>query len=76
MSLPPYNRENEPVTTWLTPDERAKFAALAKAHNVSVAAYLRALVVDALAEENYTLSAFVPPNGRTEYCAHLKVDAR
>lgn len=68
-----YNRRNQPVATWLEPDDRAKLEAIAKAHKVTVAALLRAMVVDALNEDNFVLSAFVPPDGRIQYCAHFKV---
>ena len=68
-----YHSRNDPLTTWLTADERAKFVALAKAHGVTAAAFLRAIAVDAMADEQYVLSAYIPPDGRTEYCAHLKV---
>ena len=68
-----YHSRNDPLMTWVSADERAKFVALAKAHNVTAAAFLRAIVVDALADENYVLSAYIPPDGRVEYCAHLKV---
>lgn len=68
-----YNERNKPLTTWLTADEVARFQALAKAHGVTAAAYLRAVVVDALGDEKYTLSSYTHPDGRTEYCAHLKV---
>ena len=66
-----YN-QRKPLATWLTQDEQAKFYALAKAHGVTAAALLRALVVDAFNDEHYTLSSFVDPSGDIQYCAHLK----
>lgn len=71
-----YNRVNKPVATWLTPDERAKLQALADAHKVTVAALLRAMIIDAFNEDNFVLSAFIPPNGHIEYCAHFKASSK
>lgn len=40
-----------PVCTWLSESDYAQFATLARANGVSVAAYLRSIVVDVLVEE-------------------------
>lgn len=40
-----------PICTWLSAADYAKFAAIAEANDVTVAAYLRGIVVDAIAEE-------------------------
>lgn len=39
-----------PVGTWLTEEDSRKLSAIAKNSRVSVAAYLRAVVVDAIAD--------------------------
>lgn len=46
-----YEDRNRPVATWLTRQELELFRAIAKNNRVSPAAYLRAMIVDVLAEE-------------------------
>lgn len=46
----------KPVCTWLNQNDYLTFAALADRQGVSVAAYLRSIVVDAIAEETTKLS--------------------
>lgn len=43
--------QRRPVATWLAPDQFELLGAIAKSHNVSTAAYLRAVIVDVLTEE-------------------------
>lgn len=40
-----------PLCTWLTAEDYDSFAAIASANGVTMAAYLRSIVVDAIAEE-------------------------
>ncbi len=40
-----------PICTWLSAADYAKFAAVAQANGVTVAAYLRSIVVDVIEEE-------------------------
>lgn len=46
-----YEDRNKPVATWLTKQELELFRAICRANNVTPAAYLRAMIVDVLAEE-------------------------
>lgn len=52
MSRRLYDEENRPLCCWLSQMELAHFRAVAQANNVSAAAYLRAMVIDVLAEES------------------------
>ena len=47
-----YEEENKPLCTWVTESQLAHFQAIAAANNVTPAAYLRAMVVDVIAEES------------------------
>lgn len=40
-----------PIGTWLNSEDYEKFKVLAKAHGVTHAAYLRSIVIDAIADE-------------------------
>jgi hypothetical protein len=51
-----YDDDHVPVATWLTKTELAHFKAVAIANNVTPAAYLRAMIVDVLAEEGARVS--------------------
>lgn len=46
-----YKELRRPVGTWLPVAEHQKLCAIAEAHGVTVATYLKAIVVDVLAEE-------------------------
>lgn len=46
-----YGGRNKPICTWLSKEELELFRAIARSNNVSRAAYLRAMIVDVLAEE-------------------------
>lgn len=46
-----YEDENRPICTWLTQTQLEHFRAIARANNVSPSAYLKAMIVDVLAEE-------------------------
>lgn len=43
--------QRRPVATWLTPDQFELLRIIACSHNVSTAAYLRAVIIDVLTEE-------------------------
>lgn len=47
-----YEEETRPICTWLTRTQLEHFRAVARANNVSPAAYLKAMIVDVLAEES------------------------
>lgn len=46
-----YHKNKRPVTTWLSKEDYSLFCLIAQQHGVTVAVYLRAIVIDALAEE-------------------------
>ena len=51
----------KPVTTWLETLDYEKFSAIAESNGVTVAAYLRAIIVDVIADETARSAALVPP---------------
>ena len=52
MSIKPQSRVlRKPICTWVTAMDYQKFHAIADANGVTVAAYLRSMVVDVLVEE-------------------------
>lgn len=51
MSCERYEDGRKAVAAWLTLPELELFRAIAQANNVSPSAYLRAMIVDVLAEE-------------------------
>lgn len=51
MSRQSYEEENRPLCCWLSHTQLEHFRAVARANNVSPSAYLKAMVVDVLAEE-------------------------
>ena len=46
-----YDNENRPICTWLTQTQYEHFRAIAHANHVTPTAYLKAIIVDVLAEE-------------------------
>lgn len=52
-----FERNNRPLGTWVSGAEYDLFCAIAKANNVSPAAYLRGVVSDVIAEESVKLPA-------------------
>lgn len=71
-----YNLRNKPLTTWLSHSQGERFAAIAKAHGVSIAAFLRSIVVDILDEEAQDFSLYLSPTGEAHYHAHLRLKSR
>lgn len=55
MSKLTYGERHRPIGTWLTKTELEHFKAVARANHVSPAAYLRAMIIDVLAEEGITV---------------------
>jgi hypothetical protein len=53
-----YEELRRPLTTWISVDDYALFRAVALSNKVAPAAYLRAVVMDVLAEER---SKFIGP---------------
>jgi hypothetical protein len=49
---PPESVLKKPCATWLTISDYDKFVALAKKNKVTLAAYLRAIITDTLADES------------------------
>jgi hypothetical protein len=68
-----YKLTNQPLTTWLNGSQAERFRAIAKAHGVSPAMFLRAIVMDALADEVQGFSLYLSPTGEAHYYAHLRV---
>lgn len=68
-----YKLTNMPLTTWLPANQVERFRAIAKAHGVSPATFLRAIVADALADEAQGFSLYLSPTGEAHYYAHLRV---
>lgn len=68
-----YKLINQPLTTWLSGQQVARFRAIAKAHGVTAATFLRAIVIDALDDEAQGFSLYLTPAGEAHYHAHLKV---
>lgn len=68
-----YKLTNQPLTTWLNSSQVERFRAIAKAHGVSPAALLKAIVVDALVDEAQGFSLYLSPTGEAHYHAHLRV---
>lgn len=68
-----YKLLNQPLTTWLNGNQVERFRAIAKAHGVSPAALLKAIVVDALVDEAQGFSLYLSPTGEAHYHAHLRV---
>lgn len=75
MSRPtdPYKLTNLPLTTWLNSSQVERFRAIAKAHGVSASTFLKAIVLDALADEAQGFSLYLSPAGEAHYHAHLRV---
>lgn len=71
-----YNFRNMPLTTWLTCGQVERLRAIAKAHGVSAAAFLRAIVIDVLADEAEGFSLYLSPSGENHYHAHLKLKSK
>lgn len=69
----PYKLTNQPLTTWLSGSQVERFRAIAKAHGVTAATFLRAIVLDALADEVEGFSLYLSPAGEAHYHAHLRV---
>lgn len=65
-----YNIRNLPLTTWMSDGQARRFRAVAEAHGVSAAAFLRAIVLDALADEADGFSVYLDPQGRSHYYVH------
>lgn len=55
-----FESKNRPLGTWVTADEYALFIAICAKHNVRPSTFLRALVVDCIAEEGPTVPQPVP----------------
>lgn len=53
------NVEQTPVATWLTPREKVLLYLIAKQQRVSIAAYLRAVIIDVIDEEAPKLKGMV-----------------
>lgn len=68
-----YKLTNQPLTTWLNSNQVERFRAIAKAHGVSPAALLKAIVIDALIDEAQGFSLYLSPAGEAHYYAHLRV---
>jgi hypothetical protein len=51
----PSTANKRAVMTWLSSAEHHLFAKIAESHNVTIAAYLRSIIVDALVEERERL---------------------
>lgn len=68
-----YKLINQPLTTWLNGNQVERFRAIAKAHGVSVSMFLKAIVLDALADEARGFSLYLSPEGEAHYHAHLRV---
>lgn len=49
-----YEEHNKLVATWISTKDRAMLQSLAHTNKVTLAAYLRAIITDAIHEENYT----------------------
>ena len=47
----------KPVATWLPEKDLEQLQNLARENNVTVASYLRAIIVDVLQDENYTIQS-------------------
>jgi hypothetical protein len=54
MEILPFEEANKPVTTWIPKDDYYLIRSLAEKHNITVSAYIRAIIVDVIQEENYT----------------------
>lgn len=68
-----YKYRNKPITTWLSCSQVERLAAIARAHGVTVATFMRAIVIDVLDDEAEGFSLYVSPTGEAYYKAHLKV---
>lgn len=66
-----YEEKNRPLATWVTVPEHDLFMAICAQHNVKPAAYLRALIVDCLAEEGPKLAQRVGSLPRRKLRADL-----
>lgn len=51
MNAKPPKEDKHPVSTWLSTSERDKLVAIAAHHNVSIAAFIRGVLVDVIAED-------------------------
>lgn len=69
---PNYKLQNAPLTTWLSANQVERFRAIARAHGVTPATFLRTIVVDVLDDEAEGFSVYVSPDGEVHYHAHLK----
>jgi hypothetical protein len=49
-----------PACTWLSVPDYEKLSAIAGAHNVTLAAYLRSIIVDVIADETARSAVLVP----------------
>ena len=52
--LLPFEEANKPVTTWIPKDDYYLIRSLAERHNITVSAYIRAIIVDVIQEETYS----------------------
>lgn len=68
-----YNIRNMPMTTWLSASQVQRFRAIATAHGVSVATFLRSIVLDALDDEVQGFSLYLSPDGEAHYYPHLRL---
>jgi len=48
-----FEEANKPVTTWIPKDDYYLIRSLAEKHNITVSAYIRAIIVDVIQEESY-----------------------